>query len=447
MVVSLNHSVGLPPLARGAPPRRKELLDARRPTPAGAGSTAGEAALAMGREAYPRWRGEHASPAQSGGFCRWPTPAGAGSTRPSCCTSPGPRAYPRWRGEHASSTTRNTFRRGLPPLARGARALVTRGRVTSGPTPAGAGSTRCAMWAVVRCWAYPRWRGEHMLARVRLEPSRGLPPLARGAPGRGGAVAPSAGPTPAGAGSTTGEYAASIPPRAYPRWRGEHQNAEGGVRSYRGLPPLARGAPPWCSHANGIGGPTPAGAGSTSSGSSTPPSPRAYPRWRGEHSRCPKSTGRIPGLPPLARGALGGTPLLGDLHRPTPAGAGSTVCSRRELHGCKAYPRWRGEHAQLHDVAVQRPGLPPLARGARDRRGGVDVGGGPTPAGAGSTGRSSRRGRRWRAYPRWRGEHNIDLHALESICGLPPLARGARHMTGAWTDERRPTPAGAGSTT
>ena len=72
-----------------------------------------------------------------------------------------------------------------------------------------------------------------------------------------------------------------------------------------GLPPLARGAP--CQAASGRpgGGPTPAGAGSTSSSSYPSQASSAYPRWRGEHVFLLGLSLTVYGLPPLARGALG----------------------------------------------------------------------------------------------------------------------------------------------
>ena len=50
-----------------------------------------------------------------------------------------------------------------------------------------------------------------------------------------------------------------------------------------GLPPLARGAHDVSQQITGESRPTPAGAGSTSAGSTAPALIAAYPRWRGEH--------------------------------------------------------------------------------------------------------------------------------------------------------------------
>ena len=193
---------------------------------------------------------------------------------------------------------------------------------------------------------------------------------------------------------------------------------------------------------------------------------RAYPRWRGEHWRCEYTVPLSAGLPPLARGA----PRIEVKDRlivgPTPAGAGSTIRTRRAMAMSRAYPRWRGEHMwaafRMTDVVglpplargarmlTQRsreiPGLPPLARGAQGLiPAGADRAG-PTPAGAGSTKNSRRSKAVDEAYPRWRGEHTSGPRVSQSASGLPPLARGAPAGDDEQQGHSRPTPAGAGST-
>ena len=152
---------------------------------------------------------------------------------------------------------------GLPPLARGApggRACDPHGE---GPTPAGAGSTGASLGPSATGWAYPRWRGEHGLPAIDTVGYDGLPPLARGAPRAGDVGCGRGGPTPAGAGSTTGRCPDSAPNWAYPRWRGEHRGGERMAGCGGGLPPLARGAPPAKRPRSSRSRPTPAGAGST----------------------------------------------------------------------------------------------------------------------------------------------------------------------------------------
>ena len=274
---------GLPPLARGAPPRRPARERDVRPTPAGAGSTASADDSVHTLWAYPRWRG---------------------STTPACVLWAMSRAYPRWRGEHFLLGFGLAIMWGLPPLARGA--LLNQRIVVSvtGPTPAGAGSTADQITERSRGRAYPRWRGEHRQPRPRQRRHRGLPPLARGAPVAYAAEQHVYRPTPAGAGSTCGCVGCGGRPQAYPRWRGEHSSPLFDGFSNLGLPPLARGA-----HARSRGALRFTGA---------------YPRWRGEHMQTIAVRYTTQGLPPLARGAHWQT-LIGDGSvGPTPAGAGST---------------------------------------------------------------------------------------------------------------------------
>ena len=459
-------SAGLPPLARGAPaqpPRRR--LDPR-PTPAGAGSTSARKRCGCRRGAYPRWRGEHRTYVHRRGINsglpplargahqpegthrggQRPTPAGAGSTRrPGLVRTPCT-AYPRWRGEHSNRACSAAMIGGLPPLARGARRRPRRRRPAAGPTPAGAGSTACLGSARPSDAAYPRWRGEHSRLTVRTSWVPGLPPLARGARAALDDAAGTPGPTPAGAGSTRRGQSRPRPRKAYPRWRGEHRSSLPADSGLSGLPPLARGAQP-ADGAHQLGpGPTPAGAGSTAAAAAHCAPSRAYPRWRGEHANSKLKDEVLPGLPPLARGALSVRRGPQQGHRPTPAGAGSTRSGRTLTAGRRAYPRWRGEHVIPVAVLAAMVGLPPLARGARRRTRRERSVSGPTPAGAGST-RSVWCWRRCRrAYPRWRGEHGFNTSSSRFDSGLPPLARGARLRRRQQHPQGGPTPAGAGST-
>ena len=232
-------------------------------------------------------------------------------------------------------------------------------------------------------------------------------------------------PTPAGAGSTTRPMPRSRRGRAYPRWRGEHYQDTGIVDRQTGLPPLARGAPRRAGCRPLRRGPTPAGAGSTVRHTGRAPFGEAYPRWRGEHNSSKRSGCPRTGLPPLARGAPCGYAVRLGLLRPTPAGAGSTWCSRRDWWPTGAYPRWRGEHHNPPRTTLRLLGLPPLARGAPRRAHAQQSPRRPTPAGAGSTADRPDGRRGHQAYPRWRGEHVLAHDTLTRAEGLPPLARGA----------------------
>ncbi len=192
---------GLPPLARGAPGNWAPPTCRPRPTPACAGSTRAIRGCAPAGWAYPRLRGEHrrrhhlrqsslglpplARGAQLDGHLQAvrqrPTPACAGSTTRPRISAAHWVAYPRLRGEHARRAGCRGSCPGLPPLARGAQALGRVRRRRRGPTPACAGSTMPCRRTAGPEQAYPRLRGEHGTATCSSSPSKGLPPLARGA--------------------------------------------------------------------------------------------------------------------------------------------------------------------------------------------------------------------------------------------------------------------------
>ena len=254
--------------------------------------------------------------------------------------------------------------------------------------------------------AHPRWRGEHASTLMHIAPVSGSSPLARGAPAvhHDGLVRP--GLIPAGAGSTLFTWATSRVVGAHPRWRGEHPARLLRMESPGGSSPLARGAPFGIGEALGPVGLIPAGAGSTEHWVRDARPGAAHPRWRGEH--CMRSLPMVTsaGSSPLARGALRGEETHHVQPGLIPAGAGSTGDGERVGRGCRAHPRWRGEHRTKRPMLALPLGSSPLARGALDLLFGISDGGGLIPAGAGSTAPTKRRPPRLRAHPRWRGEHH-----------------------------------------
>ena len=192
----------------------------------------------------------------------------------------------------------------------------------------------------------------------------GLPPLARGAPSCRRWVASGVGSTPARAGSTGGSWRSRRTGAVYPRSRGEHTGAELSALGGRGLPPLARGAPLPPRATWDLEWSTPARAGSTQRSESDRRASRVYPRSRGEHAQCGVSGLAKRGLPPLARGARRHPDRGAQPQRSTPARAGSTCQETRVPFGMGVYPRSRGEHARNASAIIRLPGLPPLARGA-----------------------------------------------------------------------------------
>ena len=268
------------------------------------------------------------------------------------------------RGDHSHKPSRVVRSRGLPPRARGSRGHRTAIRSGPRPTPACAGIT--LWWRSRRSWrrAYPRVRGDH-LPLLRL-PARGpgLPPRARGSPSSRRYCGCRRRPTPACAGITSTCCRASATRWAYPRVRGDHSTGKRRSTTARGLPPRARGSRERAPQRRQGGGPTPACAGITPPSTSMLAARWAYPRVRGDHTRCPETTTRSVGLPPRARGSRPGRLHVHQLPGPTPACAGITAGSAARPPTAGAYPRVRGDHKLEMKKADPHPGLPPRARGS-----------------------------------------------------------------------------------
>ncbi len=149
---------------------------------------------------------------------------------------------------------------------------------------------------------YPRWRGEHDEQHARTGVTYGLSPLARGTPLAGDMGVPLERFIPAGAGNTYPACDRDSFPAVYPRWRGEHEVAKYCQRDFFGLSPLARGTRP-CEFQSAFSPRfIPAGAGNTLPICKYFSSAAVYPRWRGEHSSLSIVAAYIAGLSPLARG-------------------------------------------------------------------------------------------------------------------------------------------------
>ena len=234
---------------------------------------------------------------------RGSTPAGAGSAR---CRRTTPRAcwaYPRRRGEHVIGAIFLVGLTGLPPLARGARLHDGNRPVRREPAHAGASSTRTHSLPASRSSTNHRCLREHHSTGSPEPLDRGLPPLVRGARAVERGSGHRGRPTPAGAGSTASGHTRTTRPRAYPRWCGEHPLDAVLTLLFFGLPPLVRGARGRGRDPQGRRGPTPAGAGSTLVQVPHRISSQAYPRWCGEHRLAHSQRRGMPGLPPLVRGA------------------------------------------------------------------------------------------------------------------------------------------------
>ena len=358
----------------------------------------------------------------------------------------GPSDHPRLRGEHKDEFSTLAADRGPPPPARGARRAVLALPAEVGTTPACAGSTWTGPATRPVTGDHPRLRGEHLLSKRRVREFSGPPPPARGAQAHLLGEAGVGGTTPACAGSTTVRFVRVAISRDHPRLRGEHHASTMARNQSKGPPPPARGAR---DHVGGVGddpGTTPACAGSTWSGAAISSPPRDHPRLRGEHYRRNRTGPDAAGPPPPARGARSTAAPPSLAGGTTPACAGSTSSTARTPRSSRDHPRLRGEHPSMHAFWSGCMGPPPPARGARGpRRRGLPAHG-TTPACAGST--SAPWCSTWprRDHPRLRGEHLTPEHFHKLTEGPPPPARGAPVGGRVWVDMEGTTPACAGST-
>ncbi|SBJ40887.1 Domain of uncharacterised function (DUF2825) [Klebsiella pneumoniae] len=178
---------GLSPLARGTQVLFARITSGARFIPAGAGNTSGAPAVHGCDTVYPRSA-----------------------------------VYPRWRGEHTLRHCCGCSHTGLSPLARGTRfrpgSSDPRGRFI----PAGAGNTVLVGQQVLLAAVYPRWRGEHLIARCMGGGYDGLSPLARGTHTLNLNLLIEIRFIPAGAGNTGAAVRTASAKPVYPRWRGEH---------------------------------------------------------------------------------------------------------------------------------------------------------------------------------------------------------------------------------
>ncbi|SUY85841.1 Domain of uncharacterised function (DUF2825) [Corynebacterium jeikeium] len=335
---------------------------------------------------------------------------------------------------------------GSSPLARGAHHPERAGRPPMRLIPAGAGSTAPVFDWIGEKAAHPRWRGEHSPSTAVTARRFGSSPLARGARCTSRALGLNGRLIPAGAGSTNTSPRVAATPRAHPRWRGEHTPPPPFWFSLGGSSPLARGARSHNSLRSSGKRLIPAGAGSTDAAHVDIDTGTAHPRWRGEHSKSGPALQQFGGSSPLARGARLNRLSVSIGNRLIPAGAGSTACRATADDSSAAHPRWRGEHVDGSRRYAEWNGSSPLARGALALGVLVTIGGRLIPAGAGSTQAESSALLSSSAHPRWRGEHRRRNSPGGVESGSSPLARGAQVQRGLRRSLRRLIPAGAGST-
>ncbi len=237
------------------------------------------------------------------------------------------------------------------------------------------------------------------------------------------------GTTPAGAGTSPSGCPAQRTRGDYPRRCGDELHDLIEEENEDGLPPQVRGR---VGHGRGDGvaaRTTPAGAGTSGERGPTRARPGDYPR------RC--------GDEPAANRAADLAVSSGE--RTTPAGAGTSCPWGSTWWGPTDYPRRCGDEP-IRARSPSRPrGLPPQVRG-RGEHGRADrVGGGTTPAGAGTRMRPGRScGGAW-DYPRRCGDEEGSEEDHDATAGLPPQVRGRGVLRRRRRQDPGTTPAGAGT--
>ena len=133
-------------------------------------------------------------------------------------------------------------------------------------------------------------------------------------------------------------------------------------------------------------------------------------------------------------------------NRITPACAGSTPTGGGATPSYRDHPRLRGEYSNRWRSDTKLQGSPPLARGVHFTEGLENEEKRITPACAGSTHKARRYEIRNKDHPRLRGEYFCAHPRVQVFSGSPPLARGVRFCDKCILSITGITPACSGST-
>ena len=291
----------------------------------------------------PHARGRHLK-IVVGNFLRRITPACAGKTQSPGWQRSNLQDHPRMRGEDGRRENVNVPHCGSPPHARGRPSTCRRPASQCRITPACAGKTGALMhfFLSAKDGSPPHARGRQRLETSSVEEDRI---------------------TPACAGKTGIIVIARIVQQDHPRMRGEDQHVDLRVRPSHGSPPHARGRLSFRCRPDCRGGITPACAGKTSSESRGQSSSTDHPRMRGEDIHASGSTLVRDGSPPHARGRHGNVSAEQLIARITPACAGKTAKTGNGQGRSRDHPRMRGEDLDSKHSFLYDAGSPPHARG------------------------------------------------------------------------------------
>ena len=190
--------------------------------------------------------------------------------------------YPRVRGEEASNSAGTFLPTEIPPRARGRGTHAARSEGATGNTPACAGKRHPWRASVRPSQKYPRVRGEEVVMMPDGWPVAEIPPRARGRGDPKGWHPLLYGNTPACAGKSALILDRMPTPRKYPRVRGEEMVFSLFLQKPLEIPPRARGRAYWTAGKRRVIGNTPACAGKRPPSRATMRAIRKYPRVRGE---------------------------------------------------------------------------------------------------------------------------------------------------------------------
>ena len=211
---------------------------------------------------------------------------------------------PRMRGGALRWCVTNTMEWGRSPHARGSRLGNECGVFLAGSIPACAGEPVPPLLIVTCIWVDPRMRGGALGTCDNVYAMSGRSPHARGSLKCGLSVAHRYGSIPACAGEPGPKGRRQERWRVDPRMRGGAADCQAGQYFIPGRSPHARGSPCAESWYGFAGGSIPACAGEPSSPSANPEVIGVDPRMRGGACSSSRSSHRVPGRSPHARGSL-----------------------------------------------------------------------------------------------------------------------------------------------
>ncbi len=392
-------------------------------TPRGSRLHARSASLATSRD-HPRVRGEQRVYGGGVSDAKGPSPYARGAVIRLACHLRASGTIPA-RGEQWNGSSSPFAWMGPSPRARGAARPTARSASPAGTIPVCAGSrSGCGRTSPTR-WDHPRVRGEQFGARAGRFRRSGPSPRARGADRPPRLARGADGTIPACAGSRSCLIRTRPSPRDYPRVRGEQCCLTAPAPPEWGPSPRARGAVTTRGKTDDRPGTIPACAGSSVWRCGPARACRDHPRVRGEQVWASPPPHWQAGPSPRARGAAHHHPGLTVAIGTIPACAGSSTCPATSPRRSWDHPRVRGEQRAIEDVALPQEGPSPRARGAASA--GPHRAGSPgtIPACAGSS--TPPPAPPWTPWdhPRVRGEQRVPSRFRERVQGPSPRARGA----------------------